>query len=176
MKEKIINVNFTLLKIKAPLLLVIELVLLALLLTGCKTVYVPVETVRTDTVKIAHIVTDTVFHRDSVVKESLTTVMQLDSAAMAKYGVQLKSAERAWMVKTKEMERIIQELMAKSQAHDTIYKSKIDSVAVMREVAKPLTKSQRARLHLANVVLVLLGFAVLYGVWRFIYRLRDFGS
>lgn len=176
MKEKIINVNFTLLKIKAPLLLVIELVLLALLLTGCKTVYVPVDTVRTDTVKIVHIVTDTVFHRDSVVKESLTTVMQLDSAAMAKYGVQLKSAERAWLVKTKEMERIIQELMAKSQMHDTIYKSKTDSVTVTREAAKPLTKSQRARLHLANVVLVLLGFAVLYGVGRFIYRLRDFGS
>ena len=151
-------------------------VAMVLLLTGCKTTeYVPIETVRTDTVKIAHIVTDTVFHRDTVVKESLTTVMQLDSAAMAKYGVQLKSAERAWLVKTKEMERIIQELMAKSQTHDTIYKSKTDTVkveAVPRHTEK-LTKWQKFRIKLANWLLWAVGALVVAIMVKFLWRLKN---
>ena len=72
--------------------------------TGCTTTkYVPVESQHTE----HHWHTDSIYERDSVIKESLTTVMQLDSAAMAKYGIQLKSAERAWLVKSQELESFI---------------------------------------------------------------------
>ena len=55
-------------------------IVLGALLSGCSlTKYVPVPEVHTE----HHWHTDSVFQRDSVVKESLTTVMQLDSAAMA---------------------------------------------------------------------------------------------
>ena len=126
------------------------------LLTGCKTVYVPVEIVRTDTLKVVHIV------RDSVWVDRYTLV----SVYIHEKG------DTVWFVTwhTRYVDRWRDRV-----THDTIYKSKADSATVTREVEKPLTKSQRARLHLANVVLVLLGFAVLYGIGRFIYRLRDFG-
>lgn len=126
------------------------------LLTGCKTVYVPVETVRTDTLIVAHIVTDSVWV-DRYMHDSVYIHENGDTVWFEKWHTRYVDRWR---------DRV---------THDTIYRSKTDSVTMTREVEKPLTKSQRARLHLANVVLVLLGFAVLYGVGRFVYRLRDFG-
>ena len=126
------------------------------LLTGCKTVYVPVETVRTDTLIVAHIVTDSVWV-DRYMHDSVYIHEKGDTVWFEKWHTRYVDRWR---------DRV---------THDTIYRSKTDSVTMTREVEKPLTKSQRARLHLANVVLVLLGFAVLYGVGRFVYRLRDFG-
>ena len=124
------------------------------LLTGCKTVYVPVEIVRTDTLKVVHIV------RDSVWIDRYTH----DSVYIHDRG------DTVWFEKwhTRYVDRWRDRVVT-----DTLYQSKTDSVTVTREVEKPLTKSQRARLHLANVVLVLLGFALIYSVWRFFYRLRS---
>lgn len=149
MKEKIINVNFTLLKIKAPLLLVIELVLLALLLTGCKTVYVPVETVRTDTLMVAHIMTDSVwvYSHDSVVTDRTGDTVLVEK----------------WHWRGRWRDRV---------THDTVYKSRVDSVTVTREVEKPLTKSQRARLHLANIVLITLGMVAVFFVVKLGNKIR----
>lgn len=120
------------------------------LLTGCKTVYVPVETVRTDTVKIAHSVTDSVYleSHDSIVINQQSDTVRIER----------------WHWRDRWRDRV---------THDTIYKSRTDSVTVTREVEKPLTKSQRARLHLANIVLLLLGAATMYGVGRFVYRLKN---
>lgn len=132
-------------------------VAMVLLLTGCKTVYVPVETFRTDTLMVAHIVTDSVYV-DRYTHDSVYIHEKGDTVWFEKWHTRYVDRWR---------DRV---------SHDTIYRSKTDSVTVTREVEKPMTKSQRARLHLANIVLVLLGFAVLYGIGRFIYRLRDFGS
>lgn len=120
------------------------------LLTGCKTVYVPVETVRTDTMKIAHSVTDSVYleSHDSIVINQQSDTVRIER----------------WHWRDRWRDRV---------THDTIYKSRTDSVTVTREVEKPLTKSQRARLHLANIVLLLLGAATMYGVGRFVYRLKN---
>ena len=123
------------------------------LLAGCKTVYVPVETVRTDTLMVAHIVTD------SVLVDRYTH----DSVYIHEKG------DTVWFEKwhTRYVDRWRDRV-----THDTIYKSKTDSVTVTREVEKPLTKSQRARLHLANIVLVMLGMVAIFLVVKFGNKIR----
>lgn len=123
------------------------------LLAGCKTVYVPVETVRTDTLMVAHIVTD------SVLVDRYTH----DSVYIHEKG------DTVWFEKwhTRYVDRWRDRV-----THDTIYKSKTDSVTVTREVEKPLTKSQRARLHLANIVLVMLGMVAVFFAIKFGNKIR----
>lgn len=58
-----------------------------------------------------HHTTDTIREKDSVKIEKTTTIRELDSAAMAKYGIQLRNAERAWLVETSELRQQISELM-----------------------------------------------------------------
>lgn len=68
--------------------------------------------------------TDSVIKHDSTIVERETKIMQLDSAAMAQYGITLKKAETAWLVKTKELERQLQIL--KEMRNDSVHKT--DSV------------------------------------------------
>ena len=131
------------------------------LLCSCGTTkYIPVTSEHTE----HHWHTDTVFQMDSVVKESLTTVMQLDSAAMAKYGIQLKSAERAWLVKTQEMERIINELMAKSEVRDTVRDSipKPYPVEVIKEVEKPRSWFEKGLIGVGFMAII--GLILFFGI------------
>lgn len=100
-----------------------------LLLSGCKSIeYVPVET----THEIHHHHTDSIHEIDSVTKEIQTVIMQLDSDAMAQYGIRLKAAERAWLVKTSELERELQRI-AQLRA-DTVHE--IDSIPFPVPVTK----------------------------------------
>ena len=131
------------------------IVIMILLLMGCKSVeYVPV----VENHDVHHWHTDSVYQRDSVVKESLTTVMQLDSAAMAQYGIQLKSAERAWLVKTDELERQIEHLMAMTSVKDSIHDSipYPVPVEVVKEVKKPMSGFERAMFITGIVAIMLL--------------------
>ena len=123
------------------------------LLTGCKTVYVPVETVRTDTLMVAHIVTDSVWV-DRFMHDSVYIHERGDTVWFEKWHTRYVDRWR---------DRV---------THDTIYKSKTDSVTVTREVEKPLTKSQRARLHLANIVLIMLGMVAVFFVAKFGNKIR----
>ena len=134
---------------KKWLMMVAAMVLLA----GCKTVYVPVETVRTDTLMVAHIVTD------SVLVDRYTH----DSVYIHEKG------DTVWFEKwhTRYVDRWRDRV-----THDTIYKSKTDSATVTREVEKPLTKSQRARLHLANIVLVMLGMVAVFFIVKYGNKIR----
>ena len=115
-------------------------------LTGCKqTEYVVVPEYHTDTLRVAQIVTDSVFKHDSIyIRQSGDTVL-------------IEKWHTVWQNHT---------------AHDTVYKSRVDSVTVTREVEKPLTKSQRARLHLANIVLVMLGMVAVFFVIKFGHKIR----
>lgn len=126
----------------------------ALFMYSCKTEYIPVETSHTE----HHWHTDSIIQKDSVVKESMTTVMQLDSAAMAKYGIQLKNAERAWLVKSWELERQIEQLQKMSAFRDTVR----DTIQVPYPVEKKLSKWQQTKLDwggwailAANVMIIL---------------------
>jgi hypothetical protein len=100
---------------------------------------------------------------DSVIMEKTTTVMQLDSAAMAKYGIELKNAERAWLVKTAELERQLQKLS--SIKADTV--RIVDSIQVPVPVEKKLTKWQQTCIDCGKLLM----FISLAGVILLIVRL-----
>ena len=138
--------------VKYVLALVIGLILCVIIFGSCTTTkYVPV----IETHENHHWHTDSVKEKDSVIHETTTTIMQLDSAAMAKYGIQLKSAERAWLVQTSELERRIQELARMVQDRDTVR----DSIPVpypvetIKEVSAELTWWQQTRMHLGGILL-----------------------
>jgi hypothetical protein len=153
-----------------PLGMVLALVAIGLIMCGCKSVeYVTVPEVH----EVHHHHTDSVIQRDSVVKESLTTVMQLDSAAMAKYGIQLKSAERAWLVKTAELQRQIERLEAMSLSKDSVHDSIPVPYPVVKEVPAELSWWQRLRIILGNFVILAVIAIAGYWVWR-LWRVYKF--
>ena len=136
------------------------------LCAGCKTTeYVPVTQQHTE----HHWHTDSIYKTDSVIKEKETVVMQLDSAAMARYGIKLKSAERAWLVKTQEMERIIQELMAKSSQRDTVH----DSIPcpVIKEVEIQPSWWQRTKEDVFCIIILIILLAVVIYTGKKVMRL-----
>jgi hypothetical protein len=136
------------------------------LFVGCKNVeYVPVESSHTE----HHWHTDSVIQKDSVVKESMTTVMQLDSAAMAKYGIQLKNVERAWLVKSWELVRQIEQLQKMSAIRDTVR----DTIQVPYPVEKKLSKWQQAKVDWGGWAM--LGVLVVI-ILFFVFALRRRGN
>jgi hypothetical protein len=64
--------------------------------------------------------TDSVIKHDSVFRDRKTVIRELDSAKMAQYGIQLKQAERAWLVETNELRREVELLSAMSANRDTV--------------------------------------------------------
>ena len=134
-----------------------------LFMVSCKTEYIPVETSHTE----HHWHTDSIIQKDSVVKESMTTVMQLDSAAMAKYGIQLKNAERAWLVKSWELERQIENLQKLTAIRDTVR----DTIQVPYPVEKKLSKWQQTKVDwggwaMLGVLVVIILFLFIFPRWK----------
>lgn len=143
----------------------LALIVLVLLFAGCRSVkYVSVPEIHT--IESHH--TDSVHEVDSIILERETTIMMLDSAAMAEYGIKLANAERAWLVKTRELERELQRI-SKLKA-DTVHE--VDSipypvpVEVEKEVIKPLNGWQKLRLNTGTIALVLLGGFVCWKLWK----------
>ena len=145
--------------------------LICLLFCGCTTTqYVPV----IETHEQHHWHTDSVKEKDSTYHEKTTIIQQLDSAAMAQYGIQLKAAERAWLVKTAELERQLQQLERLTASRDTVRDSVPVPcpVEVTKEVPAKLTWWQQTRLHLANILLwLLLLVGIIYVCKKHIKRL-----
>lgn len=144
--------------------------IISLLLVGCKTrrsvVYVP--EVRTKYVRT----TDSIHHIDTIVKEKQTTIMMLDSAAMAEYGIKLQAAERAWLVKTKELERELQRI-SKMKADTVILRDSIPyPVPVPEYIERELSWWQKTQIKCGNVMFGLLSVLVLYGGWRLYRKVR----
>ena len=130
------------------------------LFMGCKSVeYVAVPQQHTE----HHWHTDSVHTTDSVIKEKETTIMQLDSVQMARYGIQLQKAERAWLVKTAELERQIERLM--SHKSDTLIVR--DSIRVPVPIEKKLTKWQQTCIDCGKLLM----FISLAGVILLIMKL-----
>lgn len=107
-----------------------------MMMVGCKTVeyeYIPIETVRTDTVYIAHIVTDSVYQHDSIyIHERGDTVWY----------------ER-WHTQYRDRLRI-----------DTVYQARVDTIAkpypAVKEVEKKLTKTQKGLMWVGGLSLMAL--------------------
>jgi hypothetical protein len=93
--------------------------------------------------------------RDSVHTENTTIIREVDSAAMAKYGIQMQANQRAWMVLQREMESRLRELEHMTASRDTVRDSipVPVPVEVVKEVPAELTWWQQTRLHLANILL-----------------------
>jgi hypothetical protein len=144
-------------------MLIVGLALCALFGSCTTTKYVPVQQQHTE----HHWHTDSVKERDSVHTENTTIIREVDSAAMAKYGIQIQNNQRAWLVLQREMEQRLRELEHMTATHDTIRDSIPTPypVEVVKEVPAELSWWQQTRLHLANIVLWLL---LLYVIFRFI--------
>ena len=126
--------------------------LCAHVLIGCTTTkYVTVPEVYTE----HHWHTDSVREVDSVQTERETIVRELDSAAMAQYGIRLQQAERAWLVQTREMEKRLREMERQIATRDTIHDSipRPYPVEVVKEVPAQLTWWQQTRMKLGEVAL-----------------------
>lgn len=136
---------------------------IALFMYSCKTEYIPVEQTHIE----HHWHTDSIIQKDSVVKESKTTVMQLDSAAMAQYGIHLKNAERAWLVKSWELERQIENLQKLTAIRDTAR----DTIQVPYPVEKKLSKWQQTKVDwggwaMLGVLVVIILFLFIIPRWK----------
>ena len=107
--------------------LIAVLVLLLWLCSCTTTQYVPVETVRTEHTNR----TDTIIQKDTVEKEKTVTIMEADSALLAKYGILLRenrNTQAAYLIIQKELER---EKSKRQEVHtDTIVKTEIVQVPV----------------------------------------------
>jgi hypothetical protein len=109
------------------------LMMIALWLTSCTTtrvVTVP------EVHEVHHHHTDSVFKRDSVIDHKTTTIRELDSAAVAQYGIKLEKAERAWLIQTDRLQRELSEL--KEAKSDTVIQR--DSVPYPVEVVKEVPR------------------------------------
>lgn len=116
------------------LVTVVLLVAIAFVLCGCSTTkYVPVESIRIDTVYQSNIIRDSVYLHDSVyVKE------------WQKGDTVFLDRDR-WHTKYVEKE-----------IHDTLYQSKVDSIQVPYPVEKELTWWQRTKIEFGEVMFLLL--------------------
>lgn len=117
--------------------------LLSFLLLGCAS-GVPAVTTETHTVHHWH--TDTVRQTDSIIDRQTTTIREVDSATMAKYGVQLKSMQRAWLVESDRLQRELSRLR-ESKADTVVIRDSIPypvEVVRVKEKEKPLAWWQTA--------------------------------
>ena len=129
---------------------IVALIVCATLGSCATTKYVPITETHTE----HHWHTDSVKERDSTHTERKTIIRELDSAAMAKYGIQMESNQRAWLVLQREMENRLRELEHMTAQRDTMHDSIPYPVEVTKEVPAELTWWQQTRLYLADAVLI----------------------
>lgn len=130
-----------------------------LLLTGCKTVYVPVETVLKDTIYISKKVTDSVWV-ERLTHDSIYIHEKGDTVMVEKWHTEYRDRWR---------DRLLT---------DTVYQHKCDTIREVftNEVEKPLTWWQQTRMDiggLAIVALIILAGILLRSWWLKIRRRRD---
>lgn len=130
-----------------------------LLLTGCKTVYRPVETVLKDTIYISKKVTDSVWV-ERLTHDSIYIHEKGDTVMVEKWHTEYRDRWR---------DRLLT---------DTVYQHKCDTIREVftNEVEKPLTWWQQTRMDIggwAIVALIILAGILLRSWWLKIRRRRD---
>ena len=149
----------------AVFVLAIAIACIVCLLTSCTTTkYVPVETVRTERVTQ----TDTIHHHDSIVNETTTIIREVDSLTMARYGIQLKDAQSAWLIQSSQLQREIDRLREvqgeRVEVHDSVPVPY--PVEVIKEVAQPMTWWQRLRQSVGGIAIALLLIVCGWKIYR----------
>ena len=135
------------------------LLVAVVMVTGCKQIeYVPM----VETHDVHHWHTDTVRKTDSIISEKETIIRQLDSTAMAKYGIRLKEAERAWLVETNGLRRQIERLEAMTFEKDSIH----DSIPVPVPVIQEVTLRQKATFWAESAIVTIVLVFVIYISYR----------
>ena len=127
--------------------IVVAVIFIMLMLMGCTTTrYIETERVRTDTLKVAHIVTDSVY------------VERWDSVTIHEKGDTV-TIDR-WHWRDRWRDRV---------SHDTVYKSKTDTVKIVQQ-GKPadtgLTWWQKFRIHCGNIFIIALIAAAIVGILK----------
>jgi len=132
--------------------IIVALLICALFGSCTTTKYVPVTETHTE----HHWHTDSVKERDSTHTERETIIREVDSTAMARYGIQMESNQRAWLVLQREMENRLRELEHMTAQRDTVRDSVPVPYSVIKEVPAKLTPWQQFRIHMANILLYLI--------------------
>ncbi len=122
--------------------LIIVMIVVAVALAGCKSgenvVTVP------EIHEHWHHTSDTIRQTDSIIDHQTTIIRELDSAAMARYGIRLQGMQKAWLVENNRLQRELSEL--RQSKTDTVIER--DSVPVpypvVKEVKKPLNFFEKA--------------------------------
>ena len=153
------------LKVEGVLIGILSIMVALWFLCSCTTTrYVTVPEVHEQ----HHWHTDSVHKTDSVIHEKQTTIRELDSAAMAQYGIQIRQNEKAWMVSVAELRREVERLESMTADRDTVRDSIPVPYPVEKIVPAELSWWQQARIHLANILLyglVIVGI-ILLGKWH----------
>lgn len=145
-----------------PFGMLVAVAVLALMMCSCKSIeYVPVVENHTE----HHWHTDSVKERDSTHTERETIIREVDSAAMAKYGIQMERNQRAWLVLQREMEARLRELEQISATKDTVRDSIPVPVPyeVIKEVPAKLSKTQKGLMTLG--IMTLMAAVILGAFW-----------
>ena len=134
-------------------------ILLCLLFGSCTTTrYVPVTETHTE----HHWHTDSMRERDSTHTERETVIREVDSAAMAQYGIQMESNQRAWLVLQREMENRLRELEHMTAHKDTVRDTIPQPYEVVKEVPRQRSKAEWA--------LLATGLAAIVGAFLYVVK------
>lgn len=139
---------------------IVILLVAALVLGACRSVkYVPV--VEKHTEYVSH--TDSMIYRDTLEIREQTIIREVDSATMAKYGIQLGRMESAWLIQSDRIQKQISELLKAKK--DTIEKMDTIPMPYPVEVEAPAQLSwwQKTRMHIGEITIIAL--LVLLGSW-----------
>jgi uncharacterized protein YcfL len=133
--------------------LITLLMLTAVVLTGCKTKERVVEHYKHDTLTVDR------WQRDSIYVE----LLKHDSVTIREKGdtVLIEKWHTQWRDRWRDRE-----------VHDSIYISKVDTVTVVQteKPSEALTKWQKFRIKLANVLLWVVGIGIAWGIFRIVKK------
>ena len=148
-----------------PALFMLLVVIVVLFASCSKTIVQPKEPeIPTNTHTEYIHTTDTVLKVDSIIDRQTLIIREVDSLTMARYGIQLKNMEKAWLVESdklyREIERLRQSKSDTVTVHDTIHVPY--PVEVPKEVPAELNRWQRLKMKMGVLFLIELVLAVVY--------------
>ena len=155
------------LKVEGVLIGILSIMVALWFLCSCTTTrYVTVPEVHEQ----HHWHTDSVHKTDSVIHEKQTTIRELDSAAMAQYGIQIRQNEKAWLVMSNELRREIERLEAMCADQDTVRDSipKPYPVEVIKEVPRQKTLLERVVVCAGIIAIMILILIIVSKLKKFL--------